>query len=59
MPAKTKRRVDLIIGIVVGVWMAIAARAQNVVVDAAPSHVVNSFSPPQIPYQPVQGIAGN
>ena len=28
-------------------WMAAAAGAQNIVVDAAPSHAVNSFSPPR------------
>ena len=27
------------------IWMAGAANAQKVVVDAAPSHAVNSFSP--------------
>src|SRR5260370_17971392 len=26
-------------------WMTCAARAQNIVVDAAPAHAVNSFSP--------------
>jgi hypothetical protein len=47
MPAKTKRRVGLMIGIGVCACIAGAASAQNIVVDAAPSHAVNSFSPPR------------
>jgi hypothetical protein len=33
------------IGIALLLWLAGGATAQNIVVDAAPSHVVNSFSP--------------
>ena len=36
-----------VFGISVFVWLAGAASAQNIVVDAAPSHAVNSFSPPR------------
>jgi hypothetical protein len=41
--AKTK----WVIGIGLAAWLAVAANAQHIVVDAAPSHAVNSFSPPR------------
>lgn len=46
MFAGMKRHV-LAIGLGAGwfLWMAVGAGAQNIVVDAAPSHVVNTFSP--------------
>ena len=36
-----------VLGTGVCLWLAGAASAQNIVVDAAPSHAVNSFSPPR------------
>jgi F5/8 type C domain len=39
------RVLGISLGIGVRLWLASAASAQNIVVDAAPSHVVNSFSP--------------
>ena len=40
-----RRLAGIGLGIGVFLWLAVAASAQNIVVDAAPSHVVNSFSP--------------
>ena len=37
----------VVIGIGVSAWLVGAASGQNIVVDAAPSHAVNSFSPPR------------
>ena len=46
MSAVTKWRVlGITLGINVFFWLAGVASAQNIVVDAAPSHAVNSFSP--------------
>src|SRR5882757_5390280 len=42
-----KRHVWTTAGIGMFVFLTGAANAQNIVVDAAPSHVVNSFSPPR------------
>jgi hypothetical protein len=39
------RVLEISFGIGVFFWLAGAASAQNIVVDAAPSHVVNTFSP--------------
>src|SRR4051794_7729601 len=47
MPEKTKRACRLMIAVTVPVLMAGIASAQNIVVDAAPRHAVNSFSPPR------------
>jgi len=42
------KRCALRVGVAVGLLVAAgAARAQNIVVDATPSHVLNTFSPPQ------------
>jgi hypothetical protein len=48
MPANIARRV-LRIGLATGsvLFLSGALSAQNIVVDASPSHAVNSFSPPR------------
>jgi hypothetical protein len=46
MSLNTRRCISgICVGIGVFLWTAAAASAQNIVVDAAPSHVANSFSP--------------
>ena len=40
-----RRVVGISLGAGIFLWLAVAARAQHIVVDAAPSHAVNSFSP--------------
>src|SRR5215467_10063104 len=45
MPFEAKRRVGMAFGAGLCAWLAVAASAQTIVVDAAPGHAVNSFSP--------------
>src|SRR5690242_16431457 len=47
MRLNVKRRMSLVLGTAICIWMAGAASSQNIVVDAAASHAVNSFSPPR------------
>lgn len=45
MCPKVKSSIELVLKIGLCAWIASTGRAQNLIVDAAPSHVVNSFSP--------------
>ncbi len=47
MPGQIRGWIGCVAGVWVGFWMAGGAAGQQIVVDAAPGHVVNSFSPPR------------